>query len=107
MVVLRLSCPHEEAARLQSESFVMSHVPHDLASEFPDQVELIHSLKARDQRFARLVETYHEINREVHRIETRVEAASEERESQLRRERMRLKDEIAAALAEGCEGATR
>jgi uncharacterized protein YdcH (DUF465 family) len=76
----------------------MSHVPHELAAEFPDQIERIQSRKASDAHFARLVEEYHEVNRAIHRVETRVEPASEERESELRRRRLHLKDEIVAAL---------
>lgn len=77
----------------------MSHVPHDLASEFPEHAELIQSLKASDRHFERLAEEYHEVNRDLHRVETRVEAASEEREAQMRRQRLFLKDQIATALA--------
>lgn len=77
----------------------MSHVPHDLASEFPDQAAAIQALKATDRHFERLTEEYHAVNRDLHRVETRVEPASEEREAQLRRQRLFLKDQIAAALA--------
>lgn len=76
----------------------MSHVPHDLADEFPDQADAIHARKLSDAHFARLTEEYHEVNRAIHRLETRVEAASDERETALRRERLRLKDEIARML---------
>ncbi|MFN3689167.1 YdcH family protein [Salinarimonas sp.] len=77
----------------------MSHVPHELAEEFPEAAEKIHALKTTNAHFARLAETYHEVNREIHRIETRVEPTSEEVEQELRRKRMHLKDEIAAMLA--------
>ncbi|KQU54574.1 hypothetical protein ASG72_02765 [Bosea sp. Leaf344] len=77
----------------------MSHVPHDLVSEFPEQAELIQWLRASDRHFERLAEEYHDLNRDLHRVETRVEAASEEREAQMRRQRLFLKDQIAAALA--------
>jgi uncharacterized protein YdcH (DUF465 family) len=52
-----------------------------------------------NRRFARLVHAYREINRAIHRFETRVEPVPEEAEQAARRERMRLKDEIARALA--------
>jgi uncharacterized protein YdcH (DUF465 family) len=77
----------------------MSHVPHELADEFPDQIERIQARKASDAHFARLVEEYHDVNRAIHRVEIRVEAASEERETELRRRRLHLKDEIFAALS--------
>ena len=44
----------------------MSHTPHELAEEFPDAVDKIHNLKQTDAHFARLVDEYHEINRDVH-----------------------------------------
>ena len=77
----------------------MSHVPHELAEEFPEAAEKIHALKTSNAHFARLAETYHEVNREIHRIETRIEPTSDEVEQELRRKRLHLKDEIAAMIA--------
>ncbi|PQA86036.1 YdcH family protein [Hyphococcus luteus] len=77
----------------------MTHTPHELAEEFPEKADLIHKLKETDAHFAKLAEEYHELNREVHRLETRVEASSEEHEEELRKKRMALKDQIAAMLA--------
>jgi hypothetical protein len=76
----------------------MSHVPNDLAEDFPDMQERIHDLKARDGHFARLVEEYHEVNRAIHRVETRVEPTSEDVESDMKRRRLQLKDEIQQML---------
>lgn len=77
----------------------MSHVPHDLAEEFPHSAEKIHLLKARDPHFATLVDDYHVVNRQVHRAETRTEPMSEAAESALRHRRAHLKDDIARLLA--------
>ncbi|MEO1242554.1 MAG: YdcH family protein [Pseudomonadota bacterium] len=77
----------------------MAHTPHELAEDFPGQTDKIHELKMNDAHFARLADEYHTVNREVHRVETGVEAASQEREEELRKTRMRLKDEIAAILS--------
>ncbi len=79
----------------------MSHVPHELAEEFPDNTDRLHNLKLNNAHFAKLADTYHEINREVHRIETGVEPASDTRETELRKKRMMLKDEISAILNGG------
>lgn len=76
----------------------MSHVPHELADDFPEHAERIHALKLSDAHFAKLADAYHEVNRAVHRVETRVEPASEAYEEDLRKQRLRLKDEIAAIL---------
>lgn len=78
----------------------MSHVPHELAEEFPDQTDRIHELKISNAHFARLADEYHEINRAIHRAETRVEPVSDEAEQDLRRKRLHLKDEIAAMLTQ-------
>jgi len=77
----------------------MAHTPHELTSDFPEHADKIHDLKSRDTHFSRLADEYHAVNREVHRVETGVEAASQEREEELRKTRIRLKDEIAAILA--------
>ena len=76
----------------------MGNTPHELIEEFPDMADRIHALKTSDNHFARLVEEYHEVNRQIHRIETRVEPASEDVEEEFKRQRVRLKDEIAQML---------
>ncbi len=45
------------------------------------------------------------MDREIHRIESEVEAASDERLEALKRERLNLLDEIAAMLDQEPEGA--
>jgi uncharacterized protein len=76
----------------------MTHKPHDLAEEFPDSAEQLHALKMSTPHFTQLFEEYNEVNRQINRMETRVEPASEELEMVLRRKRMMLKDEIYAGL---------
>ena len=76
----------------------MTHTPHELAEEFPEAAEKIHRLKMQSAHFARLAESYHTVNREIHRIESEVEAASDARTEDLKKERLLLKDEIAAML---------
>lgn len=77
----------------------MSHTPHELAEEFPQHLDKMHDLKVSDAHFARLFEAYHDVNRAIHRAETRVEPVSEATEAELRRKRMTLKDEISRILA--------
>jgi uncharacterized protein YdcH (DUF465 family) len=72
----------------------MTHTPHELSEEFPDKIEAIHALKQSDAHFARLVDDYHEVNRAVHRAETNLEPTDDLHEAELRKKRMRLKDEI-------------
>jgi uncharacterized protein YdcH (DUF465 family) len=77
----------------------MSNTPHELGQDFPGQAEQIHDLKMRNARFARLVDDYVTVNRQVHRAETRIDVVSETEENALRRKRLHLKDQIAKALA--------
>jgi len=76
----------------------MSHTPHELAEEFPDQVDAIHALKVADPHFAGLSEQYHTVNRAIHRAETDVEPTDDLNMAQMRKERLLLKDQIWAAL---------
>jgi uncharacterized protein YdcH (DUF465 family) len=77
-----------------------AHTPHELHDEFPHDAEALHRLKLSDAHFARLAERHHEVNREIHRITTEIEAASDERLEALKRERLHLLDEIAAMIEE-------
>ena len=77
----------------------MSHTPHELADDFPDKIDAIHHLKMNDAHFARLADDYHSVNRQIHRIESGIEGVSDVYEHELRKTRMRLKDEIAGILA--------
>ncbi|MCR9108657.1 YdcH family protein [Marivita sp. XM-24bin2] len=72
----------------------MSHTPHELAEEFPEHVDKMSALKQSDAHFAKLFDSYHEINRTVHRAETNVEPMDGLAETELRKERAALKDQI-------------
>lgn len=77
----------------------MSHTPHELHDEFPGQADRIHALKAADAHFANAAEAYHEINRQVHRMEAGLETVADEVLEAAKKKRLALKDEIAAKLA--------
>jgi uncharacterized protein YdcH (DUF465 family) len=72
----------------------MTHVPHDIAADFPDLAGRIHDLKQSDGHFARLLGEYDEINAKVHRAETNIEPMAQEGETELRKKRAALKDEL-------------
>lgn len=76
----------------------MSHTPHELTEEFPEAADLIHELKTGNAHFAKLADAYHELNRDIHRAETKVEPVSDLAEEEMRKRRMKLKDEIAKML---------
>ena len=67
---------------------------HDLVHELPEHRDTIHKLKMTDQHFARLFDEYHEVDHEVHRIETGVENTSDEYLDERKKQRLYLKDEL-------------
>lgn len=77
----------------------MSHVPNELPEEFPEHSALLHELKLSDAHYQRLAERHHLVNREIHRIEAGVEASSDARLEDLKKERLTLLDEVAAIIA--------
>lgn len=77
----------------------MSHVPHELAEEFPDAADKIHDLKMNNAHFAKLADAYHEVNREIHRIEAEIETPSDAYSEELKKKRLALKDEVASFLS--------
>jgi uncharacterized protein len=77
----------------------MTHVPNELAEEFPGRADRIHALKISNPQFAELIESFHTLNREIHRVETRIEPAADETEEELKRRRVALLDAISEALA--------
>ena len=76
----------------------MTHVPHELAADFPEYADKISAMKQDNSHFAKLVDEYHVVNREVHRIEAGVETVADQYAEDVRKKRMRLKDEIYAML---------
>lgn len=75
-----------------------AHTPNELHDAFPEATDALRHLKLTNAHFARLAEQHHEVNREIHRIESEIEAASDERIEALKKERLHLLDEIAAML---------
>ncbi|MEH6791841.1 YdcH family protein [Parasphingorhabdus sp.] len=78
----------------------MSHVAHDLHAEFPNDGDILHDLKMSDGHFRTVADRYHDINKEIHRIEAEVEAASDERSEELKKQRLLILDEVAAMIAQ-------
>lgn len=82
----------------------MSHTPHELTEDFPEATAEIHDLKLTNPHFAKLMEAYHAINRAVHRTEIGVAPVDDFTDQRMRKERMALKDEIAAMLSQARAG---
>jgi len=77
------------------------HTPNELTEIFKRDRDLVSRLKRQDPHFARLADEYHEVNREVHRIESETEAASDERTETLKKERLALLDHITEIVSAG------
>lgn len=71
---------------------------HDLIHEFPEHRDRIHELKVSNNHFAVMFEKYHEIEHEVRRIEEGVETPSDEYVEELKKKRLKLKDDLYAML---------
>ena len=67
---------------------------HDLVSELPEYRQQIHELKMKDAHFSRLFDEYHDVDHEVHRIETGVETPSDEYFEARKKVRLNLKDQL-------------
>ena len=72
----------------------MLNEKHDLVHELPEHRDTIHKLKMTDNHFAKLFDEYHEIDHEVHRIETDVETTSDEYLEEKKKQRLHLKDQL-------------
>lgn len=73
---------------------------HDLHNEFPEFDQKIHDLKTTDNHFRRLFDEYHEVNNQIHSIETGAEAVADDFLNKLRIQRLHLKDELYSLLTQ-------
>ncbi len=62
----------------------------ELTEIFKRDRDLLTRPAREDAHYARLAEEYHALNREVHRIEAKTEAASDERVETLKKQRLAL-----------------
>lgn len=79
----------------------MSNTPHTLHDEFPADMQKISALKSSDKHFAKLLTDYDAVNDKIHRSETRLDLLTDAEEEGLRKSRLKLKDQIQAALKQG------
>jgi uncharacterized protein YdcH (DUF465 family) len=74
------------------------HIPHELQDEFRAHAGLIDRLRQTDHEFGRLAARYDNVNRSIHRIESEQEPADDAVAEAFKKERLMLKDQIAAFL---------
>ena len=77
----------------------MSHFLHDLHAEFPADTEVLHALKLKDPRFPKLSDVYHALNKDIQRIENGIDASSDHRLENLKKQRLVMLDEVSAMIA--------
>ena len=72
----------------------MQNENHSLVNEFPEHKDRIHDLKTSDRHFAKLFDEYHEVDKEVHRIEQDIQPTSDAYLEDLKKKRLLLKDQL-------------
>jgi uncharacterized protein YdcH (DUF465 family) len=73
-------------------------IPHELQDEFPGETLFIERLKKSNYEFRQLAIHYDETNRQIFRIESEDEPTADEVLEGLKKQRLKLKDEIATLL---------
>ncbi len=71
---------------------------HELHHEFPEHYDRIHDLKMNDAHFRRLMEEYNELTRDIENLEKQGEPVTDEHMEELKKKRLKLKDELARML---------
>lgn len=71
---------------------------HVLIEDFPDYRDTIHRMKLEDAEFARLMEEYNRLTKEIEGLETRNEPVADEHMEAMKRERVHLKDRLYGML---------
>jgi uncharacterized protein YdcH (DUF465 family) len=71
---------------------------HDLHHEFPEHAVAIHKLKTSNHHFSRLFDEYHKVNKDIRRIEENEEPLTDAAMETLKKQRLKLKDELHAML---------
>ena len=73
---------------------------HPLVKEFPEFKEQIHNLKMKDNHFSRLMKEYEEVDKHVFRIESDAEPTGDENLRDLKKQRLKIKDELHSIIKE-------
>lgn len=71
---------------------------HSLINEFPEYRDRIHMLKTQNRHFSRLADAYDVVDHEVQLVEKSGQNTSDVYLEELRKKRLKLKDELFAML---------
>ncbi|HMA87532.1 MAG TPA: DUF465 domain-containing protein [Burkholderiales bacterium] len=72
----------------------MQILPHDLDHEFPEYAGLMHEVGSRDDRLTVLFQQYNQVNGEIVDIEENDRPFQDFEFEELKKKRLRIKDEI-------------
>jgi uncharacterized protein YdcH (DUF465 family) len=72
----------------------MSVEHHNLIHEFPELKARIHELKVSDAHFRRLFDEYHDLTREIEKMEDEVTPVATHTEKDAKLRRIHIKDEL-------------
>ena len=73
---------------------------HPLIKEFPDYIELIHTLKQNNNHFVKLFNQYDELDKKVFRAEANQEVITDIELTNWKKQRRRIKDKLYNILLE-------
>lgn len=71
---------------------------YSILREFPNMSEQIHMLKKNDSHFAGMCERYDELEHNIHQMESGVETFTDEHIEELKKKRLKIKDELFSIL---------
>ena len=73
---------------------------HPLVKEFPEYKEQIHNLKMTNNNFSKLMKEYEQVDKHVFRIESDAEPTGDEYLRDLKKQRLKIKDELHSIMKE-------
>jgi uncharacterized protein YdcH (DUF465 family) len=97
--IILIRSAHKAGGSTAKDSRAMMRIPHQLQEEFPEEARFIKRLMKTDYEFRQLAAHYEEVNQNIFRIESEEEPTTDEVLERLKKQRLRLKDAIAAILA--------
>ena len=71
---------------------------HDLAGEFPEQREKIHTLKMGSAHFVKLSDEYHVLSKDIERLENEGIPVADQTFEEQKKKRALLKDQLYAMI---------
>jgi uncharacterized protein len=71
---------------------------HDLLHELPEYQDRIHQLKLENAHFKKVFDEYHELEHEIHRINTGIETVTDDQLHQLKANLLFMKDELVSII---------